>query len=279
MKLGDWEVISCLAGTFRLDGGAMFGVVPKLLWSRLIPADEDNRIPMALRTFIIKGHGKTVLVDSGGGGGYKNKVRQIYQFEDDGGLNGALKSCGVAPAEITDIIVTHLHFDHAGGLATLGEGGWTLTFPDAVHHVQMAQWEHANAPTARDQASYFKERLDVLRQGDTLALHEGDWSLAPGVDIITVHGHTPGQQLPRVKGDGTTVLYCADLIPTSAHIPIPYVMSYDLNPVVTMEEKEQILTQAVEEKWILFFEHDPDIEACYVKQENSRFMAGDPVKF
>jgi glyoxylase-like metal-dependent hydrolase (beta-lactamase superfamily II) len=275
MKIGQWELRSCLAGRFRLDGGAMFGVVPKTLWSKLIPADENNRIPMALRTLVVQGRGKTVLVDSGGGGGYEEKLEEIYQFESKGGLTGALAALGIAPEDVTDVLVTHLHFDHGGGLVTPSGENWRLTFPNASHHVQQVQWKHALSPTARDRASYFKERIEILERERVLVFHEGPWSLAEGLSIFTVNGHTPGQQLLSASGDGMTLCYCADLIPTSAHIPIPYVMAYDLDPVLAMEEKKELLDKAVAGGWILFFEHDPNIAACRVKREGTRYAAGE----
>jgi glyoxylase-like metal-dependent hydrolase (beta-lactamase superfamily II) len=277
MKLGDWEVTPCLAGRFKLDGGAMFGVVPKTLWSRLIPADEENRIPMALRTLIIRGRGRTVIVDSGGGGGWEAKLAKIYQFETADGLGGSLAKLGLTPADITDVLVTHLHFDHGGGLVTPAGDGWTLTFPNAVHHIHEAQWRHALAPNPRDRASYFRERIEILEREKAVSFHDGEWSMASGVDILIVNGHTPGQQLVKVHGGGETLCYCADLIPTSAHIPIPYVMAYDLDPVMAMEEKERFLTSAVAESWVLCFEHDPVVAACRVVKEGRNYSAGAEV--
>lgn len=277
MKIGEWNVTPCLAGRFKLDGGAMFGVVPKTIWSKLIPADEENRIPMALRTLIIQGRGKTVIVDSGGGGGWDAKLANIYQFTSEGGLPAALDELNLSPSDFTDVIVTHLHFDHGGGLVTPSGEGWELTFPNAVHHVHRLQWEHALAPNPRDRASYFRERIEILEERGVLELHDSDWRLAPGFDIITVNGHTPGQQLVKVSEGGSTLCYCADLIPTSAHIPVPYVMSYDLDPIRAMEEKQELLATAVDEDWILFFEHDPDRAACRVRKEGRKYTAGDTV--
>ncbi|MBI4719668.1 MAG: MBL fold metallo-hydrolase [Chitinivibrionia bacterium] len=277
MRLGNWEVTPCLAGKFKLDGGAMFGVVPKTIWSKLIPADEDNRIPMALRTLVIRGYGKAVIVDSGGGGGWDEKLEKIYQFERGEGLSGSLGALGLIPADITDVIVTHLHFDHGGGLVTPSGDGWSLTFPNAVHHVHEDQWKHALSPNPRDRASYFRERIEILERENVLAMHDAGWSLAPGLDILIVNGHTPGQQLAKVSGGGETVCYCADLIPTSAHIPIPYVMAYDLNPVLAMEEKERFLASAVAESWILCFEHDPFKEACRIAKEGRAYKAGETI--
>jgi len=278
MRIGNWEVKACLTGRFRLDGGAMFGVVPKTLWSKAIPADELNRIPMALRAMVVVGEDKRVIVDAGSGRGYGEKYERIYAFETEETLEGALGRLGLAPADITDVIVTHLHFDHAGGLVFPFQEGWRLAFPEAAHHVQVRQWKHALEPNPRDRASYFRERLQVLEEERALVQHDGDWELAPGLEVLTFDGHTPGQQLLKVTGEGGTIFYCGDLIPTTAHIPVPYIMAYDLDPVRAMEEKTRVLERAVAEDWVLFFEHDPEVAACRVEVDSGRYRAGEPVE-
>jgi glyoxylase-like metal-dependent hydrolase (beta-lactamase superfamily II) len=275
MKIGEWDVRSCLAGKFRLDGGAMFGVVPKTLWSMVMPSDEKNRIPMVMRPLLIRGQDKVILIDAGAGSGYGIKYEKIYGFEDGDDLAGSLRKLGIEFKDVTDVVLTHLHFDHAAGIADPHEDGWRLAFPKAVHHVQKKQYDHALEPNARDRASYYRQRIEIMEQEDVLSLHEGEWALAAGIDFIICHGHTPSQQLARVSGDGKTLLYCGDLIPTTAHFPIPYVMAYDLDPVLAMEEKEPVLKKAYDEKWILYFEHDPDVIACYVGEENGKFIPGE----
>ena len=277
MKIGEWDVKSCIAGKFGLDGGAMFGVVPKTLWSKLFPADDNNRIPMVMRTLLVKGQGRTILVDTGMGTGYEAKYNQIYNVDPAVTLTESLKSAGVAARDITDLILTHLHFDHAAGIVTPEGNGWRLLFPQATHHVQERQYEHALNPNPRDRASYFRERIEIMEQKGVLSLHDGAWSLAPDLDLITVHGHTPGQQLVKVSGGGQTLFYCGDLFPTSAHLPIPFVMSYDINPVLAMQEKERIIEQAYLEKWLLFFEHDSEVAACYPIKEDKWYMKGETV--
>ncbi len=278
MNCGDWTLQSVMAGTFGLDGGAMFGVVPKVLWARSLPADESNRIPMAMRLLLARGHGRTVLVDAGAGGGYGEKTDKIYAFRDHDDMRAALAPAGVTPDEITDVLLTHLHFDHGAGIAAPDGDGWKLVFPNARHHVQKAQYEHALAPNPRDRASYFRDRLSLLDTGGVLELHDGPWTLAPGFDSMVFNGHTPGQQLPKVSGGGNTVFYCGDLIPTRHHIPTPYIMSYDLDPVVSMDEKVPVLEQAYKDDWVLFFEHDADVEACRVTADGKRYTAGEAVE-
>jgi len=277
MKLGEWEISAVMAGTFGLDGGAMFGVVPRALWEKQLPPDDKNRIPMAMRLMLARGHGKTVLVDAGAGGGYNPKTEKIYDFKNHDDLGSALKSAGISPSEITDVLLTHMHFDHAAGIAEPDGTGWKLVLPQARHHIQRVQHDHAFAPNPRDRASYFKDRLSTAEAANVLDIHDGPWSLAPGFDLLVFHGHTPGQQLPKISGDGNTVLYCGDLIPTRHHIPTPYVMSYDLDPVRTMDEKVPVLRQASEEGWALFFEHDADVAACRVVNDGGRFSAGETV--
>jgi len=275
MKTGNWQIDAVVAGRFRLDGGAMFGVVPKTLWSKVAPADDKNRIAMAMRTLVIRGEGKTVLIDAGAGRGYGEKLERIYAFGDFAPL---VESLGLGPEDVTDVILTHLHFDHAGGAAKPDGDGWRLTFPNAVHHVQKAQWEHALDPNPRDRASYFADRIRLLENLGALALHDGNWSLAPGLDLIAFHGHTPGQHLPKISGGEHVLFYGGDLIPTAAHIPIPYVMAYDLDPVLAMEEKTGMLQRAAAEKWLIVFEHDPEIEACRIVKDDGRYIRGETVE-
>ncbi len=277
MKIGDWDVQSCLAGKFGLDGGAMFGVVPKTMWSKLLPADDKNRIPMVMRTLLIKGRDRTILVDAGMGAGYDSKYNKIYNVDETIALADSLKSAGVAAHDITDLILTHLHFDHAAGIVTPEGDGWRLLFPQAAHHVQKRQYDHALAPNPRDRASYFRERIEIMEHEGVLSLHDGAWSLAPGIDLVTAHGHTPGQQLVKVSDGKQTLFYCGDLFPTSAHLPIPFVMSYDLDPVLAMKEKEEIIEQAYREHWLLFFEHDSTVAACYPVKEDKWYLKGDTV--
>jgi len=278
MRIGDWDIHAVVSGMFRLDGGAMFGVVPRNLWSKAASPDAENRISMAMRTLVARSGGKTVVVDTGAGTGYGEKLEKIYSFEKTMSPAAALRPVGVTPEEVTDVILTHLHFDHAAGAAVPKPGGgWALAYPNAVHHVQRTQWEHALDPNPRDRASYFRERIEILGKEGALALHEGDWTLSSGLDILVFDGHTPGQHLPLFSGGKDTLLFCADLIPTAAHFPTPYVMAYDLDPVRSMDEKARILEQAAEESWSFAFEHDPRTPGCQVRLENGRFLPGEPL--
>ena len=274
MQLGDWNVRSCLAGRLGLDGGAMFGVVPRTMWARALPPDDFNRVPMVMRLLLVQGMGRTVIVDVGAGGGHSDKNREIYALEDTDHLTDVVRASGIDPASVTDVLLTHLHFDHGAGIVDPDGDGWRLVFPGARHHVQRSQWEHALAPNPRDRASYYEDRLRVLEREGVLNLHDGPWELARGFELLVFDGHTPGQQLPLIRGGGDALFFCGDLIPTHHHIPTPYIMSYDLQPVTAMKEKSGVLERAAGEGWILFFEHDAHLEACRIVKDGKRFAKG-----
>ena len=266
-----------LAGRFGLDGGAMFGVVPRTMWAKALPPDEFNRVPMAMRILLAQGHGRTVVVDVGAGRGHTAKNREIYALEDSEHLGELMRALGVDPAKVTDVVLTHLHFDHAAGVVEPEGDGWKLLFARARHHVQRVQWEHALHPNPRDRASYYEDRMRVLEARGVLDLHDGPWSLAPGFDLLVFDGHSPGQQLPLIRGGDGALFFCGDLIPTHHHVPIPYVMSYDLYPVTAMNEKSALLERAVMEGWILIFEHDAHLEACRILRDGRRFAPAEAV--
>jgi len=258
IKIGKWELIPVDTGRFALDGGAMFGVVPKILWSRTNPSDDLNRINMALRSLIIKGNDRNILVDCGLPFATNDKFNKIYAVDHSQfSLVKSLNDNGLVPENITDVIVTHLHFDHAGAITKLDGNDRVPTFPNAKIHVQKAHWKHALHPTERDQASFIVDAYRSLDGTGNLNLIGGPGELYSGINLDIINGHTPSQQIVRVTDGKSTVLYTADLIPTASHIPLPYIMGYDLNPLKTLEEKKAVLPRAVEEEWTLVFEHDP----------------------
>ena len=267
MKIGSYEVSAVETGYFKLDGGAMFGVVPKALWERTNPADEQNRIDMAMRALLIRGEGKIIIVDCGIGVKLSDKLRRIYDVEDSPiNLEGSLAKEEISLNDVTHVILTHLHFDHTGGATTVRNGKAEPTFPNATYYLQKQHWELALNPTPRDKGSFMEEDFVPLEEAGQLELLDGESQLFEGVDLLVVNGHTPGQQLVRVSDGDTTLLYAADLVPTSSHILLPYIMSYDLYPVTTMEEKSQILGTALREDWILFFEHDPKVVGAKLRE-------------
>ncbi len=280
-RVGNWTLTTIDTGEFRLDGGAMFGVVPKTLWDREHPADEDNRIDMAMRSLMVRGEAdgreRIILIDAGAGDKLGDKMRSIYQIDySRKDLLGSLASAGVTPAQVTDVILTHLHFDHCGGSTVVIDGEVVPTFPNAVYHVQQSQWEWARAQNERDQASYLPENYQPLEQSGQLNLIDGEVELLSDIYLVVVDGHTPGQHLPLIRTVQKTVLYCGDLFPTPGHIPLPWIMGYDLEPLRTLDDKRRLLPRAVEEEWILFFEHDPGMECSSVEDTGRGYRAVEP---
>lgn len=268
-KIGPYTLHLLETGEFALDGGAMFGVVPKTLWEKTNPADSSNRIDMALRIMLIQGQGKNILVDTGAGEKWDEKYKKIYRIDHTRySLEKALEQLHLDPSDITDVIISHLHFDHAGGCTYKKNDHLEIMFPNATHYVQKEQWDWANRPTEKDKASFLQENIFPLKSAK-LKILNGEKEIYPGIHILISHGHTKSQQIVKVIDGKNTVLYCADLIPTSSHIPIPYVMGYDLMPLITMEEKRTLLEQAVRDNWILCFEHDPKIGAATVMKDSS----------
>jgi glyoxylase-like metal-dependent hydrolase (beta-lactamase superfamily II) len=276
--LGPFEISVIETGSFRLDGGAMFGVVPKVIWSRTNPADENNRISMAMRVMLVDGNGRRLLVDSGAGTKLGDKMLKNYVIESPG-LALALERRGVDPASITDAVATHLHFDHAGGYTYSDEAdGLKLVLPEAVHHIQKKQWEAALNPNDKDRASFFDENYLPIEKAGKLDLVDGETEIYPGVRVLETAGHTPGHQTVLVETDEGNLLYCGDLIPLASHINLPYIMSYDHFPLSTLEEKKRILGRAADEGWMLFFEHDPLITACRVSRtDNGKFQISEEI--
>jgi len=277
--LGPFTLYSIETGRFRLDGGAMFGVVPKTLWSRQIEADDKNRIPMAMRCLLITSDntGKVYLVDDGCGTKFNNKYEKIYSLDHGhSNLIDSLSYHGFKPEDISDLILSHLHFDHCGGTTYYDESGELRhTFPNAAYQVPEKHWETANHPNAREKASFFKENLEPLESSGRLNLVGENHTYEEGLSAIPVNGHTISQQLPKIEADGKTLLFAADLLPTHIHVPLPWVMGYDMYPVQTLDEKERILNKAVENNWYFFLEHDAHEEVVTVGKEDGKFSVKD----
>jgi len=275
MKIGPYNLRAVDAGSFKLDGGAMFGVVPRVIWQKTNPADENNRIDMVTRCLLIEGPEGPILVDAGLGDKGDNKFRKIFaQEEVPDGLSGELFRLGLRPADIKHVIITHLHFDHVGGLTARDEGGNPQPlFPNAVHWFQKGQLEWARNPSLRDRASYQPANWEPVIEAGLDRIIEGDQEILPGIKVRLVHGHTPSMQLVEVADEQSSLLYCADLIPLQAHIPLPVIMGYDLEAITTLEEKQRILADAASRDTILFFEHDPKYVASRVVTREHDFRA------
>lgn len=252
-------------GFFKLDGGAMFGVVPKPLWSKHNPADERNRCTWAMRCLLIEDGDRLILVDTGMGDKQDAKFFGHYDPHGDDTLLGSIRKAGFKPEDVTDVLLTHLHFDHVGGAVVNSANGPSLTFPNATYWSDADHWQWAMYPNAREKASFLKENLVPIQESGQLRYVEKDSSPFPAVDFIRVDGHTEQMMLPVFRYKGQTIIYAADLLPSSAHISMPWVMAYDVRPLLTMEEKARVLGRAVDEKCILLFEHDPVYEAAIVE--------------
>jgi glyoxylase-like metal-dependent hydrolase (beta-lactamase superfamily II) len=266
LRLGRWRLASVVDATFALDGGGMFGAVPRALWERHAAPDARNRVRLVARCLLAidDDAGRVVLVDDGLGDKLDAKRADIYAVDRSaGGLDAALAAHGVARGSVTDLVLTHLHFDHAGGTTRRGaRGALELSFPNATIHLQRRNWHWALAPTEKDRASFRSEDFELLSHCGRLHLVDGPCELARDLELIVSDGHTVGQQLPRFHGDGTHLTFCADVVPTRAHLQIPWVMAYDLHPLTTIEEKKVLLAEALEDRGVLFLEHDPEVAAC-----------------
>ncbi|MEJ2503265.1 MAG: MBL fold metallo-hydrolase [Gemmatimonadota bacterium] len=260
-NVGDLRVHALEAGLQRLDGGAMFGVVPKPLWEKRIPADPRNRIPLALRCLLIETPDALVLVDTGVGNKESDKFIDIYGIENGGSptrLEDAIRAAGHDPADIDIVVSTHLHFDHAGGNTLRDSDGRVRpAFPAARHIVQARELEFARLDNERIRASYIPDNYEPVAKAGLWQLVTGETEVVPGVTVAPTPGHTPHHQSVFLRSGGDTACYLADLVPTTAHLPLPWIMGYDLEPLVTLESKRDLLQRARDEDWLLIFEHDP----------------------
>ena len=260
------------ASRFGLDGGAMFGIVPRPLWERVAPPDASHRIPMAGRALLLEGQGHLALVDVGMGDCWTAKERAIYGLNPDVGIESALSAVGVRPADVTDVVLSHLHFDHCGGLRKATPSGWTPLFPGARHWVQREHWLWAHRPSLRDAGSF--RRDDFAWLGTDLApkLHlvDGAATLWPGVRVHPLYGHSPAMQAVEVESDAGLVVFLADLVPTAAHLPVPWVMGYDVQPLVSVREKAERVGVWQARGATFVFSHDPDIAFATLTEDSRR---------
>jgi glyoxylase-like metal-dependent hydrolase (beta-lactamase superfamily II) len=276
MHLGEIEVLYLDGGKFGLDGGAMFGVVPKVLWEKKSPPDEKNRIRMRANSLLVRAANKTIVVETGNGTQWDPKLRAIYAIQDGDPLLDSLAKAGVQPGQVDLVINTHLHFDHAGGNTRLANGRVVPTFPRAWYIVQRGELEHAMNPTERDRASYFPENIQAVSNEERWELLEGDQEILPGISVARIPGHNADIQAVKITGGGKTLAFVADLLPTRHHIPLPWIMAYDLYPLQTLETKRLWVRRIVEEGWIVVFGHDPDIAAATLQERDGKIDC-DPV--
>lgn len=278
IRIGPYELHAIETGWFRLDGGAMFGVVPKVLWEKQAPPDELNRIQLAMRSLLAidRSRGRVILVDTGAGGKWNAEEIERFAFEIEGDRLGAgLRRQGLRDEDVTDVIVTHLHFDHNGGLTVWEDAGQQRArprFSKARHWLHAGQLAHARRPTLKDRASFYPRDYESVVEAGLFTLLEGEQPESPFANVswFIAHGHTPYQLLPRFSDGRTSLLYVADEIPTFAHLPIPWVMAYDTEPLKTMQEKQCMLQDCAEHDVILFSEHDPQVAAARIDASGKR---------
>lgn len=281
LQIGPYSVGAVPTGLFALDGGAMFGTVPKVLWQKTNPADSENRIPMEARALLLKSQDRNILIDTGNGSDFiakygekmGTKFGEMYGVQGDGiSLHSSLQALGLTPSDITDVILTHLHFDHAGG-ATCAEGGRhdgkiIPTFPKATYHVQRSNYENALQPNVREKASYLKPNFVPLMEAGVLKLIEGSQkNYLPHISLVVSDGHTVGQQVVVIEDEQTQLIYCGDVIPTSSHVRSAWIMGYDINPLVLIEEKAKVLQMTDAKNSYLYFEHDPYCDLASVEKK------------
>lgn len=261
------ELFTVDTGFFKLDGGAMFGVVPKSIWSRTNPSDENNLCPWAMRCLLVSDGNRLVLIDNGIGDKQDARFFSHYYLHGDASLAKSLQQLGVHPTDITDVFLTHLHFDHCGGSVKYGSHGqYELTFPRATYWTNEAHLNWATVPNPREKASFLEENILPLQEHGVLNyLDLATKSLFSGFDFLTMDGHTDKQMLPKMQYKGRTLVFMADLLPSVGHIPLPYVMGYDTRPLLTLQEKQLFLEEAAQNNYVLFLEHDSVNECCTVK--------------
>ena len=269
MQFGEFELFVVSDGTFRLDGGAMFGTIPKVLWERTNPADDRNRILMGLNCLLIRTPTENILVDTGLGTAYDEKFAFLYGVDkSETDLLRSLAAAGVQAAEINKVILTHLHFDHAGGNCFReGEEEFKPTFPNAVYYINQGELAYAKEPDPRSSPSYLPYTWESLEKREQVVPVSGEVEVAPGVTILPAPGHTPNHQIVTVKSGGLTACFLADLVPTPSHTKTHYVMGFDLDALTAMKNKERVLKQALAENWLLVFEHSPEIKAGYLTED------------
>lgn len=281
LTIGEYQVCPIPTGAFGLDGGAMFGTVPKVLWEKSNPPDDKNRILMEARGLLLKSTDRVILIDCGNGGDFVAKYgdklgpkfQEMYNVDQSGpSLLKSLKSFGISPDQVTDVVLTHLHFDHCGGGTTTHQGKLVPTFPKARYYVQKQNLETAMKPNIREKASYFPANYEPLIESKALTVLDGEKTdFIPGISCLISNGHTVGHQMIKISDGKTTLLYCGDVVPTSSHVRLAWVMGYDLEPLKLIGEKEKILGLAADQGWYLYFEHDPYCDAARIARNGSDF--------
>ncbi len=272
IRVGDLEIAPLLDGYFRLDGGAMFGVVPKPLWERRAPADARNRIALAMRPLLVRGE-RLLMIDAGIGAKMDAKSVDIYAIDRRDLLEKSFARADVSPDDLHIVLASHLHFDHAGGFTSRdGSGAVRPTFGRARYLVHRGEWEDATHPHERNRASYLPENFVPLQDVGVLEFYDDDETVVPGVRVRRSGGHTRWHQIVHLESGGRTAVFAADLIPTTAHVDVPWIMGYDLYPMETLAFKRAFVREAIEREYLIVFEHDPEVEAGYLREKNGKII-------
>jgi methylmalonyl-CoA epimerase len=278
VPLGDVQLTILYDGPFRLDGGAMFGVVPRTMWETKAPADQRHRIQLAMRPLLVEGDWGHLLVDCGAGDKMNAKQREIYALDRSRTLPDALTDAGLDVGQITTVLATHLHFDHFGGATRRNDRGTVEpAFPNARFVIRAAEWEDATHPHERNRASYLQDDFVPLRDAGVVDFHQGDDVIRPGVRVERTGGHTGQHQIVYIESQGRTAVFTADLIPTTAHLPDAWVMGYDLFPMETLAFKRRFIREAIDREYLIVFEHDPHVAAGYIREDASGRRFVEPV--
>ena len=273
MQFGEFQLDAISDGTMRLDGGAMFGVVPKVVWERIIKPDEKNRILIGLNCLLVRTGTENILIDTGIGEKWSEPQQAIYAITHPPTIRTSLAALGLQPSDITIVINTHLHFDHAGGNTCFNAAGELVpTFPQAKYYVQKNEFAHAQQPHERDRASYLVENWQPLVATNQLILIEGEQEIVPGVTVFPVPGHNLDTQLVKVETGTKKAVFFADIIPTTAHLPFAWVMGYDLYPVELLAQKKRLIPQAAQEEWLCIFEHDSQMPWGRIIYQDNRYQ-------
>lgn len=264
-------------GNFKLDGGAMFGVVPKVIWNNLNPADENNLCNWAMRCLLVEDGNRLILIDNGIGDKQSEKFFSYYYLNGDHSLKKSLHDVGVDFDDITDVVLTHLHFDHCGGSIRWNQEKTLLepAFKNAVYWSHKEHWEHAVHPNMREKASFLRDNILPIEESGQLKFVEDDLIISPNISVIMANGHTEKMMCPKIDYKGKTLVFAADMIPSAAHIPPHYAMGYDIRPLVRMDENQRFLDEAIANDYTIFFEHDLTNECGKVKLDNGKYKAGD----
>jgi len=283
VSLGEYTLYTVETGRLGLDGGAMFGIVPKPLWSQKIEPDDQNRIPLHMRCLLLEGRGRLILVDTGIGDTFVGtKYRDIYAVDtESASLQSSLAAHGFGVEDVTDVVLTHLHFDHCGGSTRQTGEGHEVVFPNATFHVQSDHWAWAMEANPKEKGSFLKQNFAPIEANGQLHLVDGAQTLFDGVEVILAHGHTESQQLVKVtgtrdNGTETTLVYVADLLPTTHHLAPAWTMAYDVRPLTTIDEKATFLEHAADAEWNLFFEHDPEVAVSSLHRTDRGVVPRDP---